>query len=40
MMRSKLRVGDAVTLYLASPRLKALLDQWLKAEKEELPLAA
>lgn len=40
MMRSKLREGREASLYLASPRMKALLDQWLGSREVTLSLAA
>jgi hypothetical protein len=39
MMRTRLREGEIVSLYLASPRMKALLDGWLSSS-EVLLLAA
>ena len=39
VMRSRLRDGDEVSLYLASPRMKALLEDFLNNKKEDAPLA-
>lgn len=40
VMRSRLREGQDASLYLASPRMKALLDAWLEYREEDIALAA